>query len=214
MGGSSIGSPVVKQGTAVWSPSVSVSDGATPLLSTDESLLRGTETILFVEDQNFVREASGKILKSAGYQVLVTKSAAEASRAYELASGAIDLLLTDVILPRESGRELARELRRQNPLLCVLLITGYAEQMVKSETESEFGECFPKPFSARALLRRVREVLDARGSDFGENDLRQGDPQESDSRTNAILSCEPVVASSLHDVPGDFGQGQDSLQNS
>jgi CheY-like chemotaxis protein len=214
MGESSIGSPVVKQGDAVWSPSVIVSDGATLLLSLDEALLRGTETILFVEDQSFVREVAGKILKSAGYRVLAAKSAAEASRAYELASGAIDLLLTDIILPRESGRELARELRRQNPLLCVLLITGYTEQMVKSETETEFGECFPKPFSARALLQRVREVLDARVPDFGESDLRLGDQREGDSRANAILSCAPVLASSLHDVRWNFGQGQDPQQNS
>ena len=161
--------PVIQQGA----------DGATLLLRADEALLRGTEMILFVEDQSFVRDVAGKILKSAGYRALVAKSASEALSAYELASGAVELLLTDVILPRESGRELARELRRRNPLLRVLLISGYAEQIVKRATESEFGRCLPKPFTARALLRRVREVLDARGPDFGESDLRQGDSRES-----------------------------------
>ena len=150
--------PVMKQGT----------DGATLLLGADEALLRGTETILFVEDQSFVREVTGKILKSAGYRVLVAKSAAEALRAYDLASGGIELLLTDVILPRENGQELARELRRQNPLLRILLITGYAAQMVKSETEHEFGRWLPKPFSARTLLQRVREVLDGQSPDLQE----------------------------------------------
>jgi DNA-binding NtrC family response regulator len=152
--------PVIKQGT----------DGATLLLGADEALLRGTETILFVEDQSFVREVTGKILKSAGYRVLVAKNATEATRAYELASSGIELLLADVILPQENGQELARELRRQNPQLRVLLITGYAEQMVKSETEHEFGRWLPKPFSARTLLRRVREVLDGQGSDLRETD--------------------------------------------
>ena len=196
--------PLIKQGA----------DGATLLLRADEALLRGTETILFVEDQTFVREVTAKILKSAGYRVLVAKSAAEASRAYELASGAVELLLTDIILPRENGRELARELRRLNPLLRVLLMSGYAEQIVESATESEFGRCLPKPFTARALLRSVRDVLDARGPDFGERDLRQGGPRESGSRVNAILSCAHVVAGSLHDVPGNLGQGQDPLQDS
>jgi DNA-binding NtrC family response regulator len=142
--------PIIEQGT----------DGATLLLGAEEALLRGTETILFVEDQSFVREVTGKILKSAGYRVLVAKSAAEASRAYELASGGVELLLTDVVLPRENGQELARELRRHNPVLRVLLITGYAERMVKMENECEFGRWLAKPFSARTLLRRVREVLD------------------------------------------------------
>jgi DNA-binding NtrC family response regulator len=169
--------PPIKQGM----------DGAALLLGADEALLRGTETILFVEDQSFVREVTAKILLSAGYNVLVAKSATEASRAYELASGAVELLLTDVILPGENGRELAREFRRQNPLLCVLLISGYAEQMVKSETESEFGGCLPKPFSIRTLLQRVREVLDTRGPHFGESDLPEGDRRESGSNANAIL---------------------------
>jgi hypothetical protein len=75
--GGAVVRPVIKQGT----------DGATLLLGADEALLRGTETILFVEDQNFVREVTVKILKSAGYRVLVAKSAAEASRAYELVWG-------------------------------------------------------------------------------------------------------------------------------
>jgi CheY-like chemotaxis protein len=188
MGGSSISSPVVKQDSAAWVPSVSASDGATLLLGTDEALLRGTETILLVEDQSFVREVTAKILKSAGYRVLVAKSAAEALRTYELASGAVELLLTDVILPRQNGRELARELRRQNPLLCVLLITGYAEQMVKAETESEFGRCLPKPFSTRTLLQRVREVLDTRCPGFEGSDLPESDPRESGSR-----ECDPFM---------------------
>ena len=182
MGGCSTESSVVKQ---TGLPSVSTSDGATLLLGADEALLRGTERVLFVEDQTFVREVTGKILKSAGYRVLVTKSAAEASRAYDLASGGVDLLLSDVILPRENGRELARHLRRQNPLLRVLLITGYEEQMMKSETEYEFGRWLPKPFAARTLLRRVREVLKGQGAHLGEMSCAIGNCEKV-PRTNAI----------------------------
>ncbi len=145
---------------------------------------------------------------------MVAKSAAEALRAYDLAPDTVELLLTDVILPRENGRELAHELQRRNSLIRVLLISGYAEQMVKSETESEFGRCLPKPFSSHALLRKVREVLDARTPEFGQSYLSGGDPRESGSHATAILSCAHVVAGSVNNVVWNFGQGQNPLQKS
>jgi CheY-like chemotaxis protein len=166
--GGAVVRPVIKQGT----------DGATLLLGADEALLRGTETILFVEDQSFVREVTGKILKSAGYRVLVAKSAVEASRAYDLASGEVELLLTDVILPRENGQELARELRRKNPLLRVLLITGYAEQMGKSETEQEFGRWLPKPFFCPHTVAKSAGSAGRSRSRSARRDLREGDVRE------------------------------------
>ncbi len=153
------------QGSALCLPAVSIPACAPLLLGADELPLRGTETILLVEDQIFVREVTGKILRSAGYSVLMAKSAEEGSHAYGLASAEIGLLVTDVILPGDNGRELARKLRRENPLLRVLLITGYAEQMVKSGSDPEFGRWLAKPFSARTLLQRVREVLDGQGPD-------------------------------------------------
>ena len=166
MGQGSTSVPVAGQGTALCLPPVSSPSGAPLLLGADELPLRGTETILFVEDQIFVREVTGKILRSAGYSVLMAKSAEEGLRTYDLGSGEIELLVTDVILPGEDGRELARKLRRRDPSLRILLITGYAEQMVKSESKPEFGRWLPKPFSARTLLQRVREVLDGQGSDL------------------------------------------------
>jgi CheY-like chemotaxis protein len=199
MGQCSTGGPLAGQGSASCLYAVTTSLDAALALGADE-VLRGTETILFVEDQAFVTEASAEILKSAGYRVLVANSAEEASCAYDLVSGAVDLLLTDVVLPRENGRELARELRRQNPVLRVLLIAGYAEQMVKSGSESEFGRWLPKPFSAPALLRCVREMLDSRGPASARNDQRECDPFRRVCR-----------ASSLHDVPGNFQQRHDPL---
>ncbi|HYM74772.1 MAG TPA: response regulator [Candidatus Dormibacteraeota bacterium] len=115
-------------------------------------------TILFVEDEAFVREVTREILESEGYRVLTAGSAAEAQRIYNERGTEVDLLLTDVILPGESGRVLAARVRRENAALKVLYVTGYPEQMVMRATENE--DCLAKPFSADALLDRVRQLLD------------------------------------------------------
>ncbi len=90
---------------------------------------RGAQTILLVEDEAFVREVTCEVLRSAGYRVLTAKNATEAMQAYEVRGDEVDLLLSDVVLPGESGRVLAGKLRRENPWLKILLVTGYAEQM-------------------------------------------------------------------------------------
>lgn len=115
-------------------------------------------TILLVEDETFVREVACEVLRSAGYKVLTAKNAEEAEKTYNAEEAAIDLLLTDVVMPGESGRSLAARLRAANPLLKVLLATGYGEQMaVRGEA---LGECLAKPFSTGELLRRVKESVD------------------------------------------------------
>ncbi len=123
-----------------------------------EEPLGGTETILFVEDEIFVREVTSEVLRSAGYRVLTAKNSVEALRVYEVNSATVDLLLTDVVLPGETGRALAGRLRRENPGLKVLFVTGYAEQMRLGEAEPE--PCLAKPFSTRVLLRRLRLMFD------------------------------------------------------
>lgn len=121
----------------------------------DAPLLGESRTILLVEDETFVREVASEVLRAAGYRVLTAKSAAEAMRIFE--SGfEIDLLLTDVVLPGETGRVLAERLRRANPELPVLLATGYGEQMAREASE----ECLAKPFSSEDLLGRVRQLLE------------------------------------------------------
>lgn len=124
----------------------------------DETLAR--ETVLFVEDEAFVREVTCEVLRSAGYRVLSAKNAAEAECIYDGRRSNIELLLTDVVLPGETGRVLAGKLRRGNPGLKVLLVTGYAEQMGLQKVMPE--DCLAKPFSTEVLLRRVRQLLDRR----------------------------------------------------
>lgn len=119
---------------------------------------RSWETILFVEDEGFVREATREVLQSAGYQVLTAKTAAEAAHLYEQCGGEVELLLTDVVLPGETGPTLAQRLQKKDPALRVLLITGYAEQIRVCAEKPE--ELLAKPFTTVALLNRVRQVLD------------------------------------------------------
>jgi CheY-like chemotaxis protein len=124
----------------------------------EKEMLDGAETILFVEDEGFVREVTSQVLRSAGYRVLTAKNAAEAIHVFDQCSSEVELLLTDVVLPGETGRVLAAKLRQRNPELNILLVTGYAEQMRLQGCDRE--ECLAKPFSSEALLRRVRQQLD------------------------------------------------------
>ena len=114
-------------------------------------------TILLVEDEGFVREVTSEVLRSAGYNVLTAKNAIEAERTYVQLWGEVDLLLTDVILPGESGSSFAGRLRLGNSRLKILLVTGYPEQIGLLEMGRE--ECLPKPFSKRELLERVKQMI-------------------------------------------------------
>jgi two-component system, cell cycle sensor histidine kinase and response regulator CckA len=95
------------------------------------------ETILLVEDESFVREVTCEVLRSAGYRVLAAKDAAEAARIYDSLMGNVDLLMSDVILPGETGLALAGILRSKNPTLNVLLVSGYGEQIAMLEVGEE-----------------------------------------------------------------------------
>jgi len=132
-------------------------EGADFYCSTGEVGPDLSKMILFVEDESFVREVTREVLRSAGYQVLIAKSAADAIDIYNERGSEVDLLLTDVILPGETGRTLAARLRRANPRLRVLYVTGYAEQMGLRGTANE--DCLAKPFSTEVLLQRVKRML-------------------------------------------------------
>jgi DNA-binding response OmpR family regulator len=126
---------------------------------TDEEPLIPVATILFVEDEAFVREVTFEVLQSAGYRVRTARNAAEAMRIYDEYGAEFDLLLTDVILPGETGFVLVAKIRQENPELSVLFVTGYAEQMATAR-ERDGEQCLAKPFSSAALLQRVKCLLD------------------------------------------------------
>lgn len=123
-----------------------------------DATLMGSETVLYVEDEAFVRDVTSEVLQSAGYDVWTARNAAEAQCIYDGKQGAVDILITDVILPGENGRALSRRLRSTAPGLKVLFVTGYADQLGPGDAEGE--DCMAKPFATGQLLRRVRQALD------------------------------------------------------
>ena len=124
---------------------------------------RGSETILLVEDQGDVRDYARDVLEAHGYTVLVAEDGAGALSVAAAHSGRIHLLLTDVVMPRMSGRELADRLVQQRPDLAVLYMSGYPDRAVVDHGILGPGTTFlQKPVSTDALARKVREVMDAR----------------------------------------------------
>jgi len=122
---------------------------------------RGTERILVVEDEPTLREIAAAVLVDLGYQVAVVASAEEALRLPITAETAPHLLISDVVLPGMRGDELASILRSRCEGLRVILTSGYSQERLRAETESgPWTDFLHKPFSASALARAVRGVLD------------------------------------------------------
>ncbi|MCC5849230.1 MAG: response regulator [Verrucomicrobia bacterium] len=133
----------------------------------------GTETILLVEDEKAIRFTLGLCLKGLGYTVHAAESPEEALRLIEEQENIIDLLLTDVVMPGMSGRELAEKLAPDYPAMKVLYMSGYTADVIASQGILEENVQFvSKPFSRDALARKVRGVLDEH-KDCGEAALRQ-----------------------------------------
>jgi PAS domain S-box-containing protein len=122
---------------------------------------KGTETILLVEDEEAVRDLTETVLTSYGYKVIVTQDPEDAQSI--AATGLpIHLVLTDVVMPSMSGRELARKLTQKNPNLRVLYMSGYTDDIIATGGVLEAGIAFlQKPFTPALLAQKVREVLDA-----------------------------------------------------
>ncbi len=121
-----------------------------------------TETVLLVEDDALLLQLVSEVLRHAGYRVLEASNAGEALLACEQHKGEIHLLLSDVVLPRLNGLELAARVRRQHPDIKVVFMSGYADESI-----ARFGALSPgdilieKPIAPEALLARLRDVLDA-----------------------------------------------------
>ncbi len=125
--------------------------------------LRGSETLLVVEDDARVRGVTVRALQTNGYEVLTAGSGEEALAIARGRTGRIDLVVTDVVMPGMSGREVVDALRRNLPGLKALFVSGYTQDAIARRGVLDEGvEFLPKPFTPATLAARVREVLDAR----------------------------------------------------
>ena len=122
---------------------------------------RGTETILLVEDEEALRELVGQFLRKNGYTVLEAKNGVEGLLIAERQSGSIHLLMTDVVMPKMGGWELAKRLVVQRPGLKVVYMSGYSEYTATPRQNEEWRETFvQKPFTMAVLARKVRDALE------------------------------------------------------
>jgi two-component system, cell cycle sensor histidine kinase and response regulator CckA len=164
----------VGRGTSfkIYLPRVDEEAGEIETRRPPNALRPGKETVLLVEDDNQVRSIAAMTLEMSGYDVLIAANGPEALLISEGHNSKIDLLLTDVVMPRMSGQELSHQLIPLRPGTRVLYMSGYSENAIIHHGVMEEGTDFiEKPFSPEELTSRIREVLDT--------------PREQNHRSNA-----------------------------
>ncbi|HEY8312402.1 MAG TPA: ATP-binding protein, partial [Gemmatimonadaceae bacterium] len=146
-------------------PRIDESVVAAPAESVASDSARGYETVLVVEDEEPLRRLTRRILESRGYTVLDAADGEEAIRLLASAPSRVDLVLTDVVMPGMSGRELVERLLPVYPWLRVLFMSGYTEDMMLQHRVSELGIALvEKPFTRDDLALAVRSTLDRSGA--------------------------------------------------
>ncbi|HPR86378.1 MAG TPA: response regulator, partial [bacterium] len=146
----------------IFLPQVDETAAETDLRNAYDTLPRGKETILLVEDEEDVRTLTAHMLTLQGYKVIEASLGGDALIASERHDGKIDLLLTDVVMPNMSGAELAERLRQTSPDLKVLYMSGYASDvlMAHENVDRENVAFIAKPFTLEKITKKVRDVLD------------------------------------------------------
>jgi signal transduction histidine kinase/CheY-like chemotaxis protein len=137
------------------------SAAAPQLPSEDEPVAkysRGAGTVLLAEDQEAVRDLASEFLRSSGYRVISGKDGLDALEKAEQETGTIDVLVTDVIMPRMRGTELAQRLKRAHPRIKIVYMSGYLEHNSDEGFVADSAH-LQKPFSRESLLRKMREAL-------------------------------------------------------
>jgi two-component system, cell cycle sensor histidine kinase and response regulator CckA len=124
--------------------------------------LTGHGTILLVEDEDGLRSLNARGLRSRGYSVIEAANGVEAMEALDEKNGAVDLVVSDVVMPEMDGPTLLKEMRQRNPNLKIIFVSGYAEEAFdKSLPENEQFAFLAKPFALSALVAKVKETMTA-----------------------------------------------------
>jgi CheY-like chemotaxis protein len=155
-----------RQGTTfrIYLPRVEDALEATGPVGASRSQAGGSETVLLVEDEESVRQLVRETLELKGYKVLEADNGEAALKIVSGYSGTIDMLITDVVMPGMSGRELSARLCKSCPQTKVLYLSGYTEDAIVHEGVIDPDTAFlQKPFTLQMLARKVREVLGERG---------------------------------------------------
>ncbi|MDQ2996271.1 MAG: PAS domain S-box protein [Chloroflexota bacterium] len=150
----------------IYLPQIEAPADHFPLRPNADDPPRGSETVLLAEDEPSVRTLAARVLRAQGYTVVEAENGDAALQLARGWTGAhLDLLLTDVVMPRMSGRTLAGHIQTLFPASAVLFISGYTDNAIVHHNQLDPGIIFlQKPFSPAALARKVREVLDSRVS--------------------------------------------------
>jgi two-component system cell cycle sensor histidine kinase/response regulator CckA len=145
----------------IYLPRVDESVDDTKMKVTREEIPRGGETILLVEDEEDVRRLAVRILQRQGYMVLEASCGKEALALCKEHQGPIDLILTDVVMPEMSGRQLADQLTLLHPDVKVVYMSGYTDNAIIHHGVLEEGVNYiQKPFTVDGLMKKIREILD------------------------------------------------------
>jgi CheY-like chemotaxis protein len=135
------------------------------MTSQPNPVCRDRRTILLVEDEPFVREATSGILRQAGFEVLSAEDAQQATAIFSESIAAspqsIDLVMTDMILPGRTGHQLADDLRQISPELPVLVTSGYFNAEYETEDAGSHLYFLAKPYSRRTLIDKIASILNA-----------------------------------------------------
>lgn len=132
-------------------------------MPSESELRKGTETVLLVEDEEAVRKLAKEILEMQGYTVLAAQAGDQALQLCKRHDGPIHLLITDVVMPGMSGRELVERLSGKRPHLKVLYMSGYTDDAIVRHGILEAVTNFiQKPFAPDVLCHKVQDVLSAR----------------------------------------------------
>jgi len=122
--------------------------------------MTGQGTILLVEDEEGLRALNARGLKSRGYNVIEAGNGVEAIEALEKNGGQVDLVVSDVVMPEMDGPTLLKELRKRNPSLKMIFVSGYAEDAFeKSLPAGEKFSFLPKPFTLKLLIEQVKKTM-------------------------------------------------------